>query len=389
MKVICAPDKFKESLSAIEAAQAMKRGILRACPDAAIDLCPIADGGEGFIDTLHAALGGTFHIATITGPRHTPISARWLSLPASANEPPTAAVEMSLASGLQLLAPSLRDPTLTTTFGTGQLILHALQSHHTRILLGIGGSATCDGGIGMATALGARFLDASHLPIHPQPRGCDLPHIQHIDLTAPRALLQAAEIIVACDVTNPLIGPYGAAHVYAPQKGASPAQVLTLDVGLAHLAHIVRSQFHRDFAAHPGAGAAGGLGFGLLAFAQATLKPGIDLILDAVRFHQRVQSCDLCITGEGKLDGQSLAGKACLGIAQAAAKYCVPTIALVGAIGADAQRALQAGISSYHVIGEGLPIAESIRRAAELLEQTAERVIRHQMQCPDRHAGSP
>ena len=374
MKILCAPDKFKESLTAIEAAHAMRQGILRACPTAVIDLCPIADGGEGFLDTLHAAQGGTYHTARVTGPRLAPVEARWLSLPTRENEPPTAAIEMAQASGLQLLALSQRDPTQTTTHGTGQLIAAAIHAGHRRILIGIGGSATTDGGLGMAAALGARCFNEHDHEITTIPVGNTLSRIHRIDLVATRELLRDTEIIAACDVNNPLTGPQGAAHIYGPQKGATPAQVLELDAGLRHLARLIHIPSERDLASIPGAGAAGGLGFGLMAFANATLKPGIELVLEAVRFRERLMNCDLCLTGEGKLDEQSLAGKACIGIARLANTEQVPTIALVGASDVTLAAAQHAGLTSYHVIGAGLSRADSMRRAAQLLEQAAERV---------------
>lgn len=379
MKILCAPDKFKESLTAIEAAQAMRRGILRSCPNAEIDLCPIADGGEGFLETLRAALGGTYHTMRVTGPRLAPVEARWLSLPHREKEPGTAAIEMAQASGLQLLAPSQRDPTQTTTYGTGELIAAAIRAGHKRLLIGIGGSATTDGGLGMAAALGAKRFDQHDHEITTIPVGKALSHVHRIGLAAVHKLLQDTQIIAACDVINPLTGPQGAAHIYGPQKGASPAQVLELDAGLSHLAHLVHSQLQRDLALIPGAGAAGGLGFGLMAFANAALKPGIELVLEAVHFHERLEHTDLCLTGEGKLDEQSLAGKACIGVARLAKAQRVPTVALVGAADVSQESAQHAGLTSYHVIGAGLCRADSMRRAAELIEQAAERVTQDRL----------
>lgn len=380
MKVICAPDKFKGSLTADEAACAMQRGIELAMPDAIVDLCPIADGGEGFITTLHRARGGTLHQHNVTGPRGNPVTATWLTLPAHQNEPLTAAIEMAQASGLQLLRHEQRDPTKTTTLGTGELLHIALGQGHQRILMGIGGSATNDGGIGMALALGAKFYNQQGDEISLQSTAhidivIALSSIHRIDVLPVRQRFGATLIQVACDVTNPLTGPQGASHVYGPQKGATPAQVQQLDAALAHLAERVRVELGLDLASHPASGAAGGLGFGLMAFAGATLMPGIDLILDAVQFQDRVRSCDLCLTGEGKLDQQSLAGKACIGVAQAAAKEGVPTIALVGSSEVSPQQAQLAGLATYHVISGGRNEMDSMKHAATLVEESTRQVV--------------
>ena len=374
------PDKFKGSLTAEQAAVAMQRGIQRALPHAIVDLCPIADGGEGFIATLHSSLGGTLYRHEVTGPAGDPVSANWLGLPPRDNEPSTAAIEMAQASGLQLLDPTRRDPTRTTTQGTGELLQLALQYNHQRILMGIGGSATNDGGIGMAQTLGVVFYNRQGSEISLNCSAtlnitASLRSIHRIDVSKARHNLGKVAILVACDVTNPLTGPHGASQVYAPQKGAMPAQVQELDDALAHLADRVLAELGLDLASHPGSGAAGGLGFGLMAFAGATLRPGIDLILDAVRFQDRVQSCDLCLTGEGRLDEQSLAGKACIGVAQAAARHGVPTIALVGAASVSQEQAQQAGLASYHVIAVGRHELDAMKHAATLLEESAWEVM--------------
>ncbi|MEX2213728.1 MAG: glycerate kinase [Phycisphaeraceae bacterium] len=378
MKIVCAPDKFKGSLTADEAAKAMARGIRTVFPKATIEHCPVSDGGEGFVDALAASTGGEVGMVTVTGPlptRHVtaPIAlidrhldrGDWASV-----------IEMSSASGLALVPPAQRDPTRTTTFGTGELLNAA--SACRRIFIGIGGSATTDGGCGMAQAMGVTFFDAKGTRITQPITGGSLHTIARIDTTL--ASLQEArtrDITVACDVTNPLTGPNGAAYIYGPQKGATPAQVKQLDEGLQHLARLVREQLGVDYEHTPGAGAAGGLGFGLMAFLGATLKPGIELVLDAIHFDTRLQHADLCLTGEGKLDGQSLAGKACIGVAKAAKKQGVPTIALVGAATADANQAVNEGLlHSYHCIGEGLPAEESMRRAGALLERKAAEVCR-------------
>ncbi|MEX0776587.1 MAG: glycerate kinase [Phycisphaeraceae bacterium] len=373
MKVICAPDKFKGCLSAATAAQAMARGIRRALPEAEIDVCPVADGGEGTVEAIIAATGGELRHDEVTGPLGQKVQAAWGMSP----DGPTAVIEMAAAAGLELVPPDRRDPTRTTTFGVGELIACAIDAGATRIILGIGGSATCDGGCGVAAALGAQFFtDDSQGLQSVDCTGGDLHRITIIrDNDVVRQRVAGCDIRVACDVTNPLTGLEGAAYVYAPQKGATAEQVELLDRGLRHLASLWREQLGIDVEALPGAGAAGGLGGGLVAFLHASLVPGIALVLDAVNFEQRVADCGLCLTGEGRIDGQTASGKACIGVAQAAQRHGVPTIALVGGIGPDANRTLQAGLREYHVIGEGLSLEESMRRAEELIEATAQRVV--------------
>lgn len=381
MRVILAPDSFKESLGAADAAAAMARGVKRAVADAQIDLCPIADGGEGTVEAMLSATDGRPRLTRVTGPLGEPVEARWGVLGTGDG---AAVMEMASAAGLALVPTDRRDPTKTTTHGVGELIRAALDVGAKRILLGIGGSATTDGGTGMAQALGVRFLDAGGNVIKQPMAGGLLASVAKIDMAGLDPRIAATTITVACDVTNPLTGPNGAAAIYGPQKGATPAQVKLLDDALAHLAGLLKEQVGADIQTLPGSGAAGGLGGGLVGFLNATLQKGIGLVLEAVRFEQRVAGCDLCLTGEGRLDGQSLSGKACLGVAQAATRHRVPTIALVGSLGSHAERTLEAGLKAYHVIGEGLPAAESMRRCAELLERAAHKVCL----ASARHTGS-
>lgn len=376
MKIICAPDKFKECLTAPQAAEAMAKGIRRVLPDAVIDLCPIADGGEGTVAALLAATGGQAMSTRVQDPLGSMVYASWGMLGQRPGQHATAIIEMAAASGLALIEPQKRDPTLTSTFGTGQLIKAALDHGARHIIIGIGGSATTDAGCGCAQALGARFFDKHDQPIDQPIAGGKLQDITRIDLTHLHPALKDAAITVACDVTNPLTGQAGAAYVYGPQKGATPTQVQQLDQGLAHIANLWRKQLGSDVEQSPGSGAAGGLGGGLMAMLDATLKTGIRIVLDAVDFSSRAKGADLCLTGEGRIDGQSLSGKACLGVAKAATAAGVPaTIALVGSADDDADKTLEAGLSAYHVIGKGLPKEESMRRAGELLEQAAARVV--------------
>ena len=375
MKVICAPDSFKESLSASEAAHAMAAGVRAAEPDAEVDLCPIADGGEGTVDALLTATDGEARTTEVIGPLGDPVIARWGLLGQRRNEPVTAVIEMAAASGMALIEPNRRDPTVTSTYGTGQLIHAALDAKARRIVLGIGGSATNDGGCGAVGALGGRFIghggDSMDLPI----TGGELHAIHRIDLDGLDERLSQTEIMIACDVTNPLTGPNGAAHIYGPQKGASPDQVLNLDDGLKHLVAVMRRQLGRDVEFMPGAGAAGGMGAGMVAFLAAELKPGVEMVLKAVGFDNRVQGHHLCFTGEGRLDGQSMSGKACLGVAAAAKQQGVETVALVGAVGLEVDRTLKAGLSAVVVIGAGLPPEESMRRAGGLVTHAATQVV--------------
>jgi glycerate kinase len=374
VKIICAPDSFKGSLTAEQAARVMARGVRRAQPDAEVEVCPISDGGEGFTHAIAMANDHTMQAASCGDPLGRPINAAWCLLHGEGGQD-TAVIEMASASGLILLKQHELDPTKTSTFGTGQLIARALEAGAKRIILGIGGSATTDGGCGMAQALGARFYDQDQQLIQKPMTGGMLACVSRINFTSIDARLKNVTVIVACDVTNPLTGSNGAAHIYGPQKGATPEQVEELDAGLRHIAAIWRDPLGKDVEMVPGAGAAGGLGGGLLAFCDAELRSGLDIVLEYVRFDQRVRGCDLCLTGEGRLDGQSLSGKAVLGVAKAAARHGVPTVALVGSLGPGYEKALDAGLQDAIEIGCGLPTEESMTRAAELLEAVAERLV--------------
>jgi glycerate kinase len=285
-----------------------------------------------------------------------------------------AVVEAAAAAGLQLVPESLRDPEKTSSFGVGELIAAACSMAPRKIIVAVGGSATNDGGCGMAQALGVRFLDRNGSEIRQPICGGMLRTISRVDASGRLPALDNIEMIVACDVRNPLTGPNGAAIIYGPQKGASGEQLALLDRGLAHLAELLRRDLEMDIEELPGSGAAGGLGGGLVAFTGATICSGIETVLDAVEFDRRVSSCDLCLTGEGRIDAQSASGKACVGVAQAAAKHGVPSIALVGAVGPGAEHCHAAGLRDYVVIGDGLAPEESMRRAEELIADAAGRV---------------
>jgi glycerate kinase len=374
MKFICAPDSFKESLSAADAAAAMARGIRAVLPDAVVECCPIADGGEGTVDAMLAATAGQRHSTRVAGPLGEPVNADWGMLGQQPGEPRTAVMEMAAAAGLALVPPDRRDPARTTTRGVGELIRAALDAGARKIVLGIGGSATNDGGSGCAQALGVRFINENGQEITEPMSGGALASVVRIDMTGRDPRLRQVELVVACDVTNPMTGERGASAIYGPQKGATPAMVQTLDANLRHLARLFREQLQRDVEQTPGAGAAGGLGAGLLAMLDATLRPGVELVLSSLRFEDRCHGATWCFTGEGRIDGQSLSGKACLGVAHASARQGVKTVALVGSAGPGYEAALERGLHSVHVIAPDLPRDESMRRAAELIEARARQV---------------
>ncbi len=332
-----------------------------------IDCCPIADGGEGTAETLAAATGGEMRASRVTGPLGEPVRASWAIL----GDARTAVIEVAEACGLHLIPNTRRDPMRTTSFGVGELIHDALDAGCNRIIVGLGGSGTTDGGAGMASALGARFDGA---PAHVT--GGDLARIIELDLCDLDSRLAEASIRVACDVNNPLCGPTGSAAVYGPQKGATTEQVAALDAGLSHLASLT----HTD-PDTPGAGSAGGLGFGLLAFLGATLEPGTDLVLDVLGFQSRCQGADLILTGEGRLDRQSLFGKACIGIARAARMQRVPTIALVGSVGDGVELTTDeqhgGALAAWRcIVDRPMTQQQAIEVAPELLRRAAEQTIR-------------
>lgn len=371
MKIIIAPDKFKGSMTAVEAAQSIARGIKAVLPAAQLELVPLSDGGEGLIDSLVGSAKGTLMHTVATDPLGSPVKAAWGLL----DEGKTAVIEMSTASGLTLLPEEKRNPSITTTFGTGELIKAALDHGCTRLIIGIGGSATNDSGAGMAQALGAQFYDQYGRAL--SYGGAELLRLDRIDISALDKRLQNLVTLVACDVDNPLTGPLGASRIYGPQKGASPELVDTLDAALSNYAQVVKKELGIEIESVPGAGAAGGLGAGLIAFLRAELRSGIELVLDALQIDRLLPDCSLLITAEGKLDAQSAHGKAPVGIARRAARFGVPVIALAGSIESDLEQFHSEGISACFAIADGpLTLEQSIARGPELLENKTAELMR-------------
>ncbi|MFO8191428.1 MAG: glycerate kinase [Bacillota bacterium] len=371
LKFMIAPDKFKNSMTASEASEHIARGILSVLPGAEILRYPLSDGGEGLTDALLNRSGGRIMKTVVTGPLNSPVESRWAILDDGA----TAVVEMSSASGLTLLAEEKRNPLETTTFGTGELIKAVLDQHCTRLIIGIGGSATNDAGAGMAQALGIGFYDRNGEEIGRG--GKELLKLEKIDLSGIDQRLAHLHTIVAVDVDNPLTGSHGASLVYGPQKGASPNTAALLDRALINFAGIVRKDLGMEIETIPGAGAAGGLGAGLITFLQAEIRSGIDLVLDELQVDEHLPGCRLVVTGEGRLDSQSLHGKVPVGIARRAAKYHVPVIALTGSIENSLPAFHNAGIKACFAIADSpLTLEESLRRGPELLESKTSQLFR-------------
>ncbi|MCB1967888.1 MAG: glycerate kinase [Candidatus Accumulibacter sp.] len=371
MKIVLAPNAFKGSLSAMAAAVVMEQGVRAAFPEAEIIKVPVADGGDGLTEVLIDALDGAARVVTVRGPLNEPVRARLCHVPALG----LVAVEMAVASGLALLTPQERNPSLTTTYGTGELIRAALDLGVRHIVVGIGGSATNDGGVGMAAALGMRFLDVAGNPVPPV--GGALGQIHRIDPSGLDPRLANLRCEAICDVDNPLVGPRGAAHVYGPQKGASPAQVEELDAGLAHLADVIASDLGLDVRDLPGAGAAGGLGAGLHAFLGAELRRGVDLVLDLVGLDAHLSGADLVITAEGQIDFQTAFGKAPAGVAQRAKLRGIPCMAIAGGIGERITDLHKIGIDAVFSLCHGpMTLKQAMEGGPSLLQAATEQVVR-------------
>ncbi|EKT60264.1 glycerate kinase [Providencia burhodogranariea] len=371
MKIIIAPDSFKESMSAELAANAVKQGFQSVFPDANYLCLPIADGGEGTVDALIAAIGGERVTLEVSGPLNEPVIASYGLL----HQGRTAVIEMAEASGLMLVEPSDRNPMLTSSYGTGQLIKDALNKSVKQIILGIGGSATVDGGVGMLQALGVHFYDNQQQVLGLG--GEVLNHIATIDISGLDPRLKDCTIDVACDVDNPLVGERGAAAVFGPQKGATPEMVLTLDKGLNQFANVIEGITGTDYRHLAGGGAAGGISVAAAAFMEAQLKAGIDIVIQAVNLEKELIDTDLVIVGEGSMDGQTAGGKAPIGIAKMAAKHNVPVIALSGVLGKGVEALHQEGIDAlFSILPRLCTLQDALAEGAINLQQAAYNVAK-------------
>lgn len=370
MKIVIAPDSFKESLSALEVAEAIAKGWASVYPDAEICLLPMADGGEGTVDALLAATGGERRECQVRGPLGAPVQAHWGWLAGN-----TAVIEMAAASGLHWVPSGRRDATVTSSYGTGELIREALDGGAKRIILGLGGSATNDGGAGLLQALGMRLLDRDGAEL--AAGGAALAQLYQIDMAGLDSRLLGVQVDVAADVDNPLCGPRGASAVFGPQKGASPEQVASLDAALQSMANVVAATLGEDFSQVPGVGAAGGLGFAAKAFLRAGFRPGIELVAELSGLAEAVQGADLVITGEGRLDAQSLHGKTPVGVARVAQAAGVPVIALAGSLGEGYQRMYPVGIDAAFSLAPGpITLEQACAQAASELTARAADVAR-------------
>ncbi|WP_017891866.1 glycerate kinase [Serratia sp. S4] len=368
-KVVIAPDSFKESLSAMAVAEAIERGFRQIYPQVQYVKLPMADGGEGTVDSMVAATGGEIVRVEVTGPLGQPVSAFYGLL----GEGETAVIEMAAASGLHLAPKGQRDPRITTSYGTGELILAALERGVKTIILGIGGSATNDGGAGMMQALGARLLDDQQQPL--PPGGAALARLAQIDLSAVDPRLQLVSVTAACDVDNPLCGPHGASAVFGPQKGATPEMVTQLDAALSHFGSLLQQATGREVLNAPGAGAAGGMGAALLGMLNARLRPGIEIVIETLRLEEALRDADLVITGEGRLDSQSIHGKTPIGVARVAKRHGLPVIGIAGSLSKDYQVVHQHGIdAAFSVLDRVVTLEEALTDAADNLEVTARNV---------------
>jgi len=371
MRILIAPDKFKNSMSASEAAAMIAAGVKAVYPNAEIIKMPLSDGGEGLVDVLTGSRSSSLQHKIVTGPLGKPVNACWGLI----DHGKTAVLEMAEASGLNLVPESQRNPALASTDGTGELIKAALDKGCTKLIIGIGGSATNDGGAGMARALGAVFIDRQGRSL--SGGGAELVELERIDISGLDQRLRRVETVVASDVDNPLTGPQGAAYTYAPQKGATPEVVERLDRALKRYSEVVKRDLGYDLEKAKGAGAAGGLGAGLIAFLDAEIQPGVNLVLDQMEFDSVLHNCNLVITGEGKLDQQTVHGKVPVGVARRAREKKIPVLALTGTLEANPLTLHLEGITACFAIADGpLSTEDSIKKGPELLKNKTVQLMR-------------
>ena len=371
MKIVVAPDSFKGSLTAVEVSDAIEQGVREIFPEAEIVKIPMADGGDGTVQCLINATGGEILREKVTGPLGDEVLASYGIL----GDKKTAVIEMAEASGLTLVPENKRNPLITTTYGTGQLIKAALDQGCRKMIIGIGGSATNDGGAGMVQALGVKLLDREGKEIGFG--GGELKKINRIDISNLDNRLSDTKALVASDVNNPLCGPKGASRIYGPQKGATLEVIEELDKSLTHFAELIKRDLRKDIKDIPGAGAAGGLGASLIAFLDAELRPGIEIMIEVVKLEQAIKDADLVITGEGKIDSQTIYGKAPIGVAKIAKKYNIPVIAVAAIIGDDADIVHQYGISSLiSVSGQPMRLDESVSNKVLLIKNSIKQSMR-------------
>ncbi|ENM5894346.1 glycerate kinase [Vibrio mimicus] len=371
MKVVIAPDSFKESLTAKQVCDAIQAGLARVWNDAKFVAIPVADGGEGTVQSLVDATQGRIVEVKVMGPQGKRVEAFYGML----GDNQTAVIEMAAASGLHHVPIAQRDPKLTTSFGTGELIHHALDQGVTKLIIGLGGSATNDGGVGMLAALGARFTNADGEPI--QLTGGGLRELANIDLSDFDPRLQHCDLLVACDVNNPLCGDKGASAVFGPQKGATPDDVRLLDGALQQFGLLTEKITGKAVLQSAGAGAAGGMGAALLAYTHATLRPGIEIVLDTVQLAHQVSDADLVITGEGRIDSQTVHGKTPMGVAKVAKRFDVPVIALSGCTGENYQAVYQCGIDAvFAAVPRAMTLEDALKESDFNLADLAENVAR-------------
>lgn len=371
MKILIAPDSFKGSMTSIEASETIFNIITTTYPEAIIKKLPLSDGGEGLVECLVKATGGKKLTEKVTGPLGDPVNASWGIL----GDTETAVIEMASASGLLLLPENKRDPRYTTTYGTGELIKAALDEGCAKIILGLGGSATNDGGSGMVQALGAKLLNQNGQPI--PYGGIGLKELDRIDINNCDPRLGKIELKVACDVDNPLTGERGASYVFGPQKGATPEMAEQLDEALSHYARIVKRDLRCDVVDMPGAGAAGGVGASVVAFLNGKLTSGINLVLETIGLEKELKDCDLVISGEGKFDAQSAYGKVPVGVARLAKRFNVPVIVIAGSVYRIPENLHDEGVTAcFSIINEPMTLETAMTRCKELLELTTSQLLR-------------